>query len=260
MLCKSTAMRSSIPCVGLIVLAGSLTFVVVPDDERPASQPVVALNETLPTVVIDPGHGGNDDGARSGYLVEKHLTLDVALRLEKVLQEFGFPTLLTRREDVYMRLSQRTAVGNQVANSLFISLHFNHASARESSGIETFFASEKIEPEPSWAWSGFFNPGRATGGENGETLAGFIQTALVQQTGASNRGIGGRPLYVARHTRDPAVLVECGFINNPMESRMIANSSYRDILARSIALGVARYQKSRPQPPKPPTKLTQGAE
>ena len=115
------------PCVGLIVLAGSLTFVVVPDDERPADPPPPSV-EVLPTVVLDPGHGGRDDGARNGGLVEKHLTLDVALRLEKVLQEFGFPTLLTRRDDTYKRLSERTAVGNQVANSIFVSIHFNHAS------------------------------------------------------------------------------------------------------------------------------------
>lgn len=248
------------PCVGLIVLAGSLTFVVVPDDERRAVPPPAALTETLPTIVIDPGHGGSDDGARSGGLVEKHLTLDVALRLEKILQEFGFPTLLTRRDDSHLFLSQRTAVANKVANSLFISIHFNHAASSDSSGIETFFASEKLEPAPEWAWTGFFNPGRATGRDNGETLAGFIQTALVQQTVATNRGIRGRPLYVARHTRDPAVLIECGFINNPMEARMIGNSGYRDLLARSIALGVARYQKSRPPVPKTPPEIVQSAE
>ena len=248
------------PCVGLIVLAGSLTFVVVPDDERGIAPPPPVLSETLPTVVIDPGHGGRDEGARSSGLTEKHLTLDVGLRLEKVLQEFGFPTLLTRRDDTYMRLSERTAVANKVANSLFISIHFNHANNTDSSGIETFFASEKLEQEPEWAWTGFFNPARATGRDSGETLAGFIQTALVQQTVATNRGIRGRPLYVARHTRDPAVLVECGFINNPMEARMISNSGYRDLLARSIALGVARYQKSRPQAPKTPPELVQSAE
>lgn len=249
------------PCVGLIVLAGSLTFVVVPDEERSSDPPPAAVAaEVLPTVVLDPGHGGRDEGARTNGLVEKHLTLDVALRLEKVLQEFGFPTLLTRRDDSYLRLSQRAEVGNQVANSIFVSLHFNHARGTESTGIETFYASEKLEQEPTWAWTGIFNPPQPTGRDNGETLAGYIQTALVQQTDAQNRGIRGRPLYVTRHTQGPAVLVECGFINNPMEARMIANASYRDLLARSVALGVARYQKSRPPPSATPPKLAQGAQ
>jgi N-acetylmuramoyl-L-alanine amidase len=245
--------------VGLIALAGSLTLFVVPDDERPADLPPPPP-EVLPTVVLDPGHGGRDEGARRNGLVEKHLTLDVALRLEKVLQDLGFPTLLTRRDDSYKRLSERTAVGNTVANSIFVSIHFNHASGTDATGIETFFASEKLEEEPLWGWTGFFNPPKSTNRDNGETLAGYIQTALVQQTLAENRGIRGRPLYVTRHTQGPAVLVECGFINNPLEARMIANAGYRDLLARSIAVGVARYQKSRPAGPATPPRLVQGAE
>jgi len=241
-------MRKAMPCVGLIVIAGSLTMIVAPDDENAAEPVPVSVTEVLPTVVIDPGHGGRDDGARNGWLVEKHLTLDVALRLEKVLQEIGFPTLLTRRDDRYLRLSERTTMANQVTNSLFVSLHFNHARGTESTGLETFFASEKLEEEPPWAWTGFFNPPLPTRRDNGEILAACIQTALVKRTQGENRGIRGRPFYVTRHTRAPAVLVECGFINNPMESRMIANAGYRDLLARSIAEGLASFHKSRPRP------------
>ncbi len=237
------------PCVGLIVLAGSLTVIVAPDDERAAEPAPVFATEILPTVVIDPGHGGRDDGARNGVLVEKHLTLDVSLRLEKVLQEIGFPTLLTRRDDRYLQLSERTNIGNQVVHSLFVSIHFNHARGTSSTGIETFFASEKLEEEAPWVWTGIFNPPRPTLRDNGEILAGCIQTALVRHTEGENRGIRGRPFYVARHTRAPAVLVECGFINNPMDARLIANSGYRDLIARSIAEGVASFHKSRPRPP-----------
>jgi N-acetylmuramoyl-L-alanine amidase len=249
------------PCVGLIVLAGSLTVIVAPDDERAAEPAPVSIVEILPTVVIDPGHGGRDDGARNGALVEKHLTLDVSLRLEKVLQEIGFPTLLTRRDDRYLRLAERTAISNQVANALFVSVHFNHARGTESTGIETFFASEKLEEEAPWAWTGFFNPPRPTQRDNGEVLAGCIQTALVRHTQGENRGIRGRPYYVARHTRAPAALVECGFINNPIEARLIANAGYRDLLARSIAEGLASFHKSRPRPaPGADPEVTVGAQ
>ena len=222
-----------------------------------ASAPALAIS----TVVIDAGHGGHDRGGVPGQrYAEKIYALDVAKRLNSRLRSAGYRTVMTRSGDYFLSLDQRCAIANRQLSAIFISIHFNHANNTDSSGIETFFASEKLEQEPEWAWTGFFNPARATGRDSGETLAGFIQTALVQQTVATNRGIRGRPLYVARHTRDPAVLVECGFINNPMEARMIANSGYRDLLARSIALGVARYQKSRPQAPKTPPELVQSAE
>jgi len=74
------------------------------------------------------------------------------------------------------------------------------------------------------------------------------------RTDAVNRGIKGRELYVVRHTRCPAVLVECGFINNPLEAQMISNGEYRERLASAIAEGIMSYQKTRPQPTVP-TKL-----
>ena len=94
------------PCVGLVVLGGCLTFIVAPD-EGPTleSRLSSALNPTFATVVIDPGHGGNDEGARGGGLKEKDLTLDLALRVEKLLGTFNFPTVLTRRDDTYVSLS-----------------------------------------------------------------------------------------------------------------------------------------------------------
>ena len=74
------------PCVGLVVLVGSLTFVITPDDEPAGGKPRAASRSgALPTVVIDPGHGGRDEGARGSGLVEKQLTLDLAKRVDKRL-------------------------------------------------------------------------------------------------------------------------------------------------------------------------------
>src|SRR4051794_35553745 len=101
-------MQNAMPCVGLIVLAGCLTFVIAPDED-PAMDPRfgAGLESGLPTVVIDPGHGGRDDGAKAHGLREKEVTLDVALRLEQVLQGFGFRTVMTRHDDVYVGLEER---------------------------------------------------------------------------------------------------------------------------------------------------------
>src|SRR6187549_90149 len=93
-LCEALFMRNAMPCVGLIVLAGCLTFIVAPD-EQPAleSQGTPYLAQAFPTIILDPGHGGRDEGAQSQGLVEKDLTLDLAERIEGILQPFGFPTM-----------------------------------------------------------------------------------------------------------------------------------------------------------------------
>lgn len=234
------------PCVGLIVLGGCLTLIVAPD-EQPFFESPVTPRAAFPVVVLDPGHGGRDEGARGNGLVEKEITLDVATRAEKLLKQFGFQTVLTRSDDTYVGLPERAAIGNRIDNSIFVSIHFNHAYG--GTGIETFYASQKVSPESAWTWVGLFNKPQPVTSDNGETLAGFIQASMVMRTDATNRGIRGRPLYVVRHTRCPAALVECGFISNSFESRLIANPEYRDRLGKAIAEGVMTYTKSRPRPP-----------
>jgi N-acetylmuramoyl-L-alanine amidase len=241
-------MKNAMPCVGLMVLGGSLSFILAPDEQSSIESQLAAASSAFPIVILDAGHGGKDDGARANGLVEKELTLDVAQRAEKLLQQYGFRTVMTRADDSFQSLPERTAVANQTENSVFISIHFNHANGGSSTGVETFYASEKVAPEAAWNWVGFFNkPEESPSIDSGETLAGFIQASLVMRTEATNRGIKGRPLYVVRHTRSPAVLVECGFITNPFEARMIANSEYRGRLSKSIAEGVMSYTKSRPR-------------
>ena len=256
-LCKAFRMKNAMPCVGLVVLAGCLTFIVAPDDGPSIESQIEAALNPFPTVVIDPGHGGKDDGARGNGLSEKDLSLDVALRVEKILKPFNIPTVLTRRDDTFISLEERAAIANRLDNAMFVSIHFNHAHDRISTGVETFFAKEKVLPEASWTWVGYFNKQDAATLDNGETLAGFIQTSLVMRLDAVNRGIKGRPLYVVRHTRCPAVLVEGGFINNPLEAQLISNAEYRERIARAVAEGIMSYQKTRPRPVAPPAKLAE---
>ena len=235
------------PCVGLVVLAGSLTFIITPDDESAAGKPRATYRRgALPTVVIDPGHGGKDEGAHSHGLVEKQLTLDLALRVNKRLRTFGFPTVLTRTDDRFVSLPDRAAMGNKIDDALFVSLHFNQNSASSASGVETFYETEKVPPGAEWTWIGFFNKQDTSQCESGETFAGYVQTSLVLRTEASNRGIKRRDLYVVRHVRGPSVLIEGGFISNPVESRLLANAEYREHLATAIVEGVMSYVKSRP--------------
>ncbi len=255
-LTKVFRVRNALPCVGLVVLAGCLAFIVAPDEEpTEESRLAAALGGSLPTVVIDPGHGGNDDGARSHGLREKELSLDLSLRVEKILKTFNFPTVLTRRDDSYVSLAERAAVANKIENAIFVSIHFNHSRSNAATGVETFYATEKVPPESAWTWVGFFTKPEAGPSDNGEDLAGYIQTALVSRTEAENRGIKKRELYVVRHTRCPAVLVEGGFLNNPLDARLLANGEYLDRLAKAIAEGVMTYQKNRPRPAPAPPKI-----
>lgn len=248
-------MRQCIPCVGLIVLMGCFSFIIVPDDESPAKhEKILPPTDALPTVVIDPGHGGNDEGTEYYHLAEKDLTLDVGLRLEKTLQSLNFPTVLTRRDDHYVALSERVAVANKLDHAIFVSIHFNSSSASAISGVETYFADQKLPPSQDWTWIGFFSRADEPQLDNGESLAGAIQAALVTRLNAPNRGIQGRALYVVRHTRVPAVLVEGGFISNPFESELLRNDEYRQRMANAIAEGIVSYERT-VRPALPPSKL-----
>jgi N-acetylmuramoyl-L-alanine amidase len=248
------------PTVGLMTLAGCLTFLIAPDDQVGVDPDEAVFNQNLPTIVIDPGHGGRDEGARGNGLVEKQLTLDVALRLEKLLQAQGFRTVLTRREDIHVSLPARVELANKLDYALYISLHFNKSSYSSVSGIETYYASDKILPEPAWSFVGLFpkrQPLQTV--DRGENLAALVQTALVTKTEAGNRGIKAHALFVVRHTRMPAVLIEGGFMSNRFEAKLLATPEYRDRLAGSITEAIAEYSKTMPKPGKPPTQYAKAS-
>ena len=224
-------------CVGIIVLAGCLTLVICPDpleEERPFPA------ARLPAVVIDAGHGGKDEGAKSRGVLEKTLTLDVALRLERILNARGFSTVQTRTGDVFIPLAERAQIANRVKGpAVFVSIHFNQGSERESAGIETFYADNKNPLPSDWTWVGFFS--RSEPLDTGEELASAVQYAAILKTGARDRGIRARHLYVTRHTRLPAVLVEGGFITNRMESHLLNEEHYAETLAAGIADGIEAW-------------------
>lgn len=249
-------MRHCIPCVGLVVFLGCFTFIIAPDYEgQPRDKSVATSPGALPTIVIDPGHGGNDEGTKFFHLAEKDLTLDIATRLEKTLQRLGFSTVLTRHDDHYVALSERVATANKIGNSIFVSIHFNSSSSGMIGGVETYYADQKLPLFQDWTWVGWFSHADQPALDSGETLAGFIQASLVSRMEVANRGIKSRSLYVVRHTRAPAVLVEAGFISNPIENQLLRIDSYRERIANSIAEGVLSYERTQHPSAVPPQKL-----
>lgn len=245
-----------------MTLAGCLTFLIAPNDEDPGTDPRIAamLNPNLPTIVIDAGHGGRDNGAKANGLVEKELTLDMAYRVEKQLQLNGFRTFLTRKDDTFVSLPDRSSLANKYDHSIFVSIHFNNSINSSASGLETFYASSKVAPEPEWSWAAFLSRREPLESlDTGENLAGYIQAAMVTKTEASNRGAKAQPFYVIRHTRAPAVLVEGGFLSNPFEAQLIANPEYRERLASAVVEGVVQFANTMPKPGRPPTQLAKAS-
>ena len=237
-------MRPYAACVGLIVMAGCFFLVIAPDDwpgvgGSPFTNP-------LPTVVIDAGHGGKDEGCKSHGVLEKTLTLDVARRVESALHKLGYPTIMTRTDDRFVPLADRAAIANAVDGpAVFVSIHFNQGSGRDINGIETFYAQVKRPQPRDWTWVGLFS--REPGLDNGETLAESVQSAVIAKTGARDRGIRARNLFVTRNTRVPAILTEGGFITNTMESHLLQEEFYANRLAQGIADGVEAWRESQPR-------------
>jgi len=249
-------LRRGMPCVGLIVFAGCLSFLVVPEDNFvPEPHGAQGRDATRmlpvdgpPTVVIDPGHGGIDEGTKFFGLAEKDVTLDVAQRLEQLLKGTRIETVLTRRDDVYVSLPERAEIANRLAeansNVIFVSIHFNQAAVESVDGIETYYADEKMPRPADWTWMGFFDRPEDQDLDRGENLAAVMQGALASRMQLANRGIKSRSLYVVRHTRMPAVLVEGGFLSNKIENQMLRNDGYRDRIAQGLAAGILTYTQN----------------
>lgn len=168
------------------------------------------------TVVIDAGHGGYDRGGVPGQRVpEKVMALDVAQRVRKELSGYGYTTVMTRTRDVFVPLGTRVAIGNRHRGALFLSIHFNSASRSGAQGFETFYY-----------------------GSSSVRIAARIQSNLLRLYRTENRGVKRRGFYVLRRTSGKAVLVECGFLTNPTESRLALLASHRQRLAEAIARAV----------------------
>ncbi|MBT8044555.1 MAG: N-acetylmuramoyl-L-alanine amidase, partial [Verrucomicrobiae bacterium] len=142
-------------------------------------------------VIIDAGHGGKDKGAHRGNVYEKHLTLNVAKRVEALLKAKGMPVTMTRRSDRFVSLSSRAAIANRYRNAIFISIHFNAHSGTRLKGVETYYH-----------------------GEEGKKLAAHIHLRMLSRLKPRNGDTRQRKdLAVLNKTRCPAILVECGYIS-----------------------------------------------
>src|SRR5437879_8327664 len=205
------AIRRILALSGLLLMAASFIWMQrIPRLEPTArSRPAhpSATPKAFAVVVLDPGHGGQDSGAMCGGVLEKDLTLDVAHRVDRLLEAEGIATVMTRLGDTYVSLADRATFANRVSDCIFISIHFNEDNQPVSSGVETYYAAHQMTPGSfvtSWLPSLLRALPESPNVES-QSLAGFIQEALVARTQALNRGIKAKQFFVIENVTAPAV-------------------------------------------------------
>ena len=243
------AIRNVLGVAGLLLMIASLLWISFHQEKRPTAyrESKATQSQTskpFAVVVLDPGHGGEDSGAMCGEVMEKDLTLDVARRVDRLLDSEGVATLMTRLGDSYVSLADRAAFGNRARESIFISIHFNEDNKPVASGVETYFAAHQINSGSTFAsWLPFFShPPSNSPKPESQSLAGFIQEALVARTRSVDRGTQAKQFFVIANVTSPAVLIEGGFITNKDELSKLSSEDYRDQLAAAVADGILRYR------------------
>ncbi len=216
------------------------------------------------TVILDAGHGGEDDGARGdGGLVEKDLVLDVARRLGERLEAAGYRVVHTRTEDRFVSLQERVAVANDARGDLFVSIHANAAKEKWVRGVETFFlsleatddAARELARAENQAFEGMglpTAPEDALLGILGDLMvsghmvesnefARMAQEALAEHDSAPSRGVKQAPFVVLMGVQMPACLVELGFLSNRHDERALGGKQRRQQAAEALARSVIRF-------------------
>lgn len=229
--------RRMVPWLGLVCMAAAFFLWQQQRDRewRRWQEPIFS------TVILDPGHGGRDAGAVDHGLKEKELNLEVAKQVRDILEEAGVRVFLTREEDVYLSLAERIQRANQLRGALFVSVHFNQAERTEAAGVETFYPIPGSGPPLESFWQRLIRRPRPNLSRFSEELAAEVQLAVIDHTSAENRGIKQGNFFVLRNARVPAVLVEGGFISNPMEAALLAEPAYQRRVADGIGQGILRF-------------------
>ena len=196
------------------------------------------------TVIIDPGHGGSDPGSVNGYGKEKDFNLRLAKILLRDLERKGFRVRMTRSTDAFPTLGERVIYANRIADSIFVSLHFNSFSNNTAKGIETYALSPKGSgTHNDRGVKNNFLKGNARDSEN-IALATAIHASVIKKTQADDRGIKRDRFTVLAGLAMPAVLVEGGFLSNPQDARKIASTAYLSLLSNGITNGIVAYRNA----------------
>ena len=238
-------------------------------------QPAARMSNEIRTVVIDAGHGGKDPGnlgTRRYKKTEKDVSLAVALLVEKYILERhpNIKVVMTRRDDSYPTLHERTVIANRAQGDVFISIHCDAAENRSAYGSSTYVMGKDHDDENRVAMR---ENSVILQEENQDVYEGFdptkpesyimltmFQYAFIQQSvelaqqvqnsfrddvGRKDRGVKQQPLYVTSRSAMPAILIELGFLTNSAEEDYLITEQGQDEMARSIARSFGQYKLRR---------------
>lgn len=220
----------------------------------------------LRNVIVDPGHGGKDPGARGFYdLFEKEITLDIARRLARLLEQRGLHTELTRSGDRFVSLQERTRFANEKQGDLFISIHCNSSRRTESRGVEAYFLkparteraieaamreNEVVKLENGGAQyqdltqDNYILLTMATSQymRDSETWAAHAVRLASSSVGLESRGVDQAGFYVLMGASMPAMLFECGFLTNPDDAKVLGSERGRQKIAEALLDSILRMK------------------
>jgi N-acetylmuramoyl-L-alanine amidase len=227
----------------------------------------VNIDRGVKTIVIDPGHGGLEVGAKGKFgTLEKEITLDISLKLKEIIERnLAYRVVLTRDKDIDVSLENRAAKANNNRAFVFISIHANGFFRKEARGSETYFLNLNATDEEARRLAYLENNSSELNMVEGENeddikmilwdmaqsayltqssqLAELIQNELNNLLGTLNRGVKQAPFKVLTGVACPAVLVEMAFISNPDEERKLMKSEFQNKIALAIYRGLTNFFK-----------------
>jgi len=190
------------------------------------------------TVFLDPGHGGSDPGAIFGIYHEADLNLSVAKKVQSMLKSRNIKVYMSRTNDKYVSLLDRSKMANSTDAEIFVSIHHNNSGSTSANGIESYFYEFDSMYPPKINSDMHNNEVRI---ERSVVLTDLIQDRMIAHTSANNRGTDGAAFSVIRETKAPATLLELGFISNSIERNKLISDSYQTKLATAIVEGIVKY-------------------
>ena len=216
-------------------------------------------------VVIDAGHGGHDPGAKANGVSEAELTLDVAMRLKRLLEKQpGIEVVMTRETDVFIPLEERTAIANREGADLFLSIHANASRNQQARGVETYFLNFATNPEAEAVAA---RENSASGRtmhslpsivraialnnkiDESRDFAATVQKSMINRLGAKNKqvrnlGVKQAPFVVLIGAGMPSVLAEISFVTHKQEGALLKTPAYRQTIAEALQDAILKYQRS----------------
>ena len=212
------------------------------------------------TIVVDPGHGGRDSGARGNGYNEKDIALQVATRLANNLRQ-DYNVIMTRDSDFFVPLDTRAKIGNDANADFFISIHLNSGSSSSANGTEVYYFNKKDQNNYAAQVAKFENKVDSSYGDTpfsdfilndifykknqktSQAVAGAVLDGLINLTGLRRRGVLGANFAVLRGSNSPSILVELGFMNNYSDLSKFLSPDDQERTAAVIGDAIRKYFK-----------------